>query len=329
MRSIEKSVVSIDNPLMRVQVLAKRAEADGIVSLLLGPLPGCSLPPFEAGAHIDVHLADGIVRPYSIANDPAERDRYLLGVLREQNSRGGSAQVHDSIEAGMELTIGTPRNLFPLVEEAGHSLLLAGGIGITPLLSMAHRLNALGRGFEFHVCCRAANRVPFTSVLMGTALAPSVHLHLDDGPAGQRLDVDNLLQNRAAGSHVYICGPAGFIDFVKTAAERMGWPPDSVHIERFDAAPELTGGAFRVVLARSGIELLVPAERTLADVLIEHGVPLSISCERGICGTCLTLVREGVPDHRDLYQTDEQKAENTHITPCCSRALSSCLVLEL
>jgi vanillate O-demethylase ferredoxin subunit len=329
MDSAENENAVTDQKLIRVRVLDRKYEAERVVSVLLGPMPGNSLPAFEAGAHIDLHLADGIVRPYSLANDPGEPDRYLLGILREEASRGGSAQIHDSVEVGTELTIGTPRNLFPLAEDAGYSLLLAGGIGITPLLSMAHRLDSMGKRFDLHVCSRAANRVPFTEALQRSRFAQSVHLHLDDGPKEQLVDLDSLLKGRASHSHVYICGPSGFINHARSIAEKNGWPSESIHVEHFDASPELTGGAFRVVLASSGRELMVPANRTLADVLIEHGVPLSKLCDKGICGTCITAVREGIPDHRDLYQSDEQKAANTHITPCCSRSLTARLVLEL
>jgi vanillate O-demethylase ferredoxin subunit len=315
--------------LITARIMARNAEAEDIVSLLLAPLPGEAFPPFEAGAHVELHVADGIVRPYSLANDPAERDRYLLGILRESNSRGGSSLVHDTLTEGMEVAIGAPRNLFPLVAHAGHSILLAGGIGVTPLLAMAHRLHSALGSFELHVCCRRQNRVPFDRVLRAGPFASSVQVHLDEGPVEQRLDLRRVLAERRPDSHIYVCGPSGFIDHVTATAAELGWPAHAVHLERFDAEPELSGGAFRVVLSRSGTELLVPADRTLAEVLIEHGVPLSISCERGICGTCLTPVRDGQPDHRDLYQTDEQKAENTHMTPCCSRSLSPRLVLDL
>jgi vanillate O-demethylase ferredoxin subunit len=310
-------------------ILDKMTLADDVVSLVLGPVPGGSLPPFEAGAHIELEIADGVVRPYSLANDPAELDRYVLGVLREPESRGGSRGVHEALAAGMTVRLGAPRNLFPLNERAPHTVLLAGGIGVTPLLSMAYRLRGLGRSFEVHVCCRHNGRLPFAQVLLHGPFADSVHMHFDNGESSQRLDLRRTLASSPAGTELYVCGPAGFIDHAVATAEYLGWPASAVHLERFDAKPELSGGAFVVVLESSGIELQVPAERTLADVLIEHGVPVSFSCERGICGTCLTEVRSGIPDHRDLYQTDEQKQANTHITPCCSRSLTPRLVLAL
>lgn len=311
----------------RAVILSRRDEAQEVVSLLLGPRLGESLLRFEPGAHIDVEVRPGIVRQYSIANDPAEADRYLLGVLREQNSRGGSVGVHQSFEVGIEVGISAPRNLFALEERARHTVLLAGGIGITPLLSMAYRLRSLGKSFELHMCCRAEARVPFRAQI--GEFGAAAQIHIDGGPQEQRLDLERTFGNPQSDHHAYVCGPSGFIDHVCASAHRLGWSAANVHVERFSADPQLAGGSFDVVLAASGHTLHIPSNRTLADVLIEHGFPISVSCEKGICGTCLTPVLEGIPDHRDFYQTDEQKAANTHITPCCSRSVTARLVLEL
>ncbi len=310
-------------------ILDKRVIAEDVVSLVLGPAPGETLPPFDAGSHVDLHVADGVVRQYSLANDPAQRNRYVLGVLREPASRGGSSGVHDTLQQGMAVRVSAPRNLFPLREQAPHTVLLAGGIGVTPLLAMAHRLQHLGRSFELHVCCRSPRRLPFSDVLQNAAFSHAAVLHFDDGPPAQRLDLPRILASCGPGSELYVCGPAGFIDHAVAAAHALGWPASSIHLEHFDAQPDLDGGAFTVVLESSGVELQVPADRTLADVLIDHGVPLSKSCERGICGTCVTEVREGIPDHRDLCLTDDQKEANTHMTPCCSRSRTPRLVLAL
>lgn len=311
-----------------VIVAEKKQECEGVVSLLLVPRPGEHLPPFEAGSHVDVQVRPGLVRQYSLANDPRDRDRYLLGVLRGPASRGGSASLHDEVMPGDELAIGAPRNLFPLDETAQHSILLGGGIGVTPLLAMAHRLQALERPFELHLCCRTQARVPFGTQLHD-CFGAATSVHLDDALAGQRLQLAAVLGSPDAGRHLYVCGPSGFIDWAVAQAQRTGWASANIHVERFDADPQLAGGSFEVVLARSGMTLHVAPDETLADVLTRHGVPLSVSCEKGICGTCLTPVLEGIPDHRDLYQTDEQKDANTHITPCCSRAVTPRLVLEL
>lgn len=322
---------------LRVRVARKRVEAEGVCSYELVPLDGAPLPPFGAGAHIDVYLRDGLVRQYSLCNTPSERHRYQIAVLREPASRGGSLAMHEEVLEGGELEIGLPRNLFPLAEDAPGSLLLAGGIGITPILAMAESLAAQGAPFELHYSARAPERAAFRERLADAAYAQWVHLHFDSGAQANPLDLAALLAAADPATHLYACGPAGYIAHVADTARAHGWPERQVHFEHFSAAPAASaaiaesGGerAFSIKLASSGRVLEVPAGTSALSVLTQNGVAVSYACEQGFCGTCLTRVLEGVPDHRDSYLTDEERAANDQFAPCCSRACGDLLVLDL
>ncbi|WP_343721831.1 PDR/VanB family oxidoreductase [Herbaspirillum seropedicae] len=315
---------------LQVKVAARREEAHDIIALELVAVDGAALPAFTAGAHIDVHLPGGLVRQYSLCNAPHEQHRYQIGVLRDVNSRGGSVAVHEALKLGDILTISTPRNQFALVP-AQHSLLLAGGIGVTPILCMAEALAAAGASFEMHYCARSPARQAFRERIAASGFAARVVHHYDDGEAAQKLDLDALLAQADPATHLYVCGPAGFIAHVVDTARARGWPEAQVHFEYFGTAPVKAdgNGAFEVKLASSGQVYTIPPERTVIQVLCEHGVDVPVSCEQGICGTCLTRVLEGEPDHRDQYLTDEERAANDQFTPCCSRARSALLVLDL
>ncbi len=313
---------------IQVKVLARREEAEGIFSYELARADGAPLPAFSAGSHIDVHVPGGIVRQYSLCNDDQETHRYRIAVLRDPASRGGSVAMHEKVKEGDSLTISAPRNHFPLVAEP-FSLLLAGGIGITPLLCMAQRLAATGHDFRLHYCTRSLSRTAFRESV--AAFGDRARLHLDDGDAGQKLDLPAALAAAPAGTRLYVCGPAGFIDFVVNTAKASGWPADRIHLEYFGAAPQDTSGdgSFEVRLASTGKTYTIPADKTVVAALQEQGVEVLVSCEQGVCGTCLTRVLEGECDHRDMYLTDEEKARNDQFLPCCSRAKSPLLVLDL
>jgi vanillate monooxygenase ferredoxin subunit len=313
-----------------VRVARKTCEADGICSYELVRLDGAPLPPFEAGAHIDVHLGDKLVRQYSLCNPPGETHRYQIGVLRDANSRGGSQAMHDHIDTGATLAISAPKNHFPLVE-ARRTLLFAGGIGVTPILAMAEALAAKGAVFEMHYSARSPERAAFRERLAASHLAAQVHFHYDSGDAAQKLDLPALLANPDDGTHLYVCGPQGFIDHVLGAARALGWPAARLHVEYFSAAAVDTGGdrAFEVKLASNGRIVTVPAGTTVLKALAAEGIEIAYSCEEGVCGTCLTRVLEGVPEHRDMYLTEEEQAANDQFTPCCSRAKTPMLVLDL
>jgi len=315
---------------IQVRVANRTSEAEGICSYELVPLDGAPLPPFEAGAHIDVHLAGSLVRQYSLCNAPGETHRYLIGVLRDADSRGGSQAMHDHIDTGATLSISAPKNHFPLVE-AKRTLLLAGGIGVTPILAMAEALAAKGADFEMHYSARSPARAAFKERIGACGFAGQVQFHYDSGDAAQKLDLATLLAAPDSGTHLYVCGPQGFIDHVLGSAKALGWGQAQLHVEYFSAAAVDTSGdgAFDVRLASSGKVVTVPAGQTVIKVLAEQGVTIPYSCEEGVCGTCLTRVLEGVPDHRDMYLTEEEQAANDQFTPCCSRAKTPLLVLDL
>jgi vanillate O-demethylase ferredoxin subunit len=315
---------------LELVVHARHVEADGIVVLDLRAADGRELPPFDAGAHIDVHLDNGLVRQYSLCNSPRERHRYLIGVLRERASRGGSLRVH-GLGQGDRVRVGMPRNAFPLQACTGHRVLVAGGIGITPIMAMARYLADAGEEFELHYFARSQSAAAFLKDLAHPALAPRVRLHFDD--AGGTLGSLAACLSPACCAQLYICGPAGFIDRVQADALAAGLDADAVRIERFAAAPTVAieGGetAFEVEAVRSGVRVTVQPGESIASVLEQAGLQVLTSCEQGLCGVCLTRVIEGIPDHRDEFQTDDEKARNDKITICCSRSRSPLLRLDL
>ena len=314
--------------LLKVRVASRIEAAQDIVAYDLQAQDGSPLPAFDAGAHIDIHLPNGMVRQYSLCNDPRERQRYRICVLRDPLTRGGSAAMHDLVQAGDELTIGMPRNLFALVPGAHDSLLLAGGIGVTPILSMAWHLHAQGAPFQLHYFTRSRARTAFHDELHGAPFAGSAALWFDDADAG-RPSVPELLRAASTGTHIYACGPTGFLEYVTRSAQEAGLAPEHLHIEAFGAAPMAPGAAFAVRLRQSGRSIPVGEQQTVVDALAAHGVDISVSCEQGICGTCITRVCGGLPDHRDQYLTDEEHARNDQFTPCCSRSLTPILELDL
>jgi len=314
------------------QVVVQRREVQGggVVVLDLQSADGSSLPSFEAGAHIDVHLAPDLVRQYSLCGDPAEKGRYRLGVLRDPATRGGSLAVFERLNEGTVITIGAPRNHFPLVPEARHSVLVGGGIGITPMLAMAYALSAAGKGFELHYCTRSAASSAFLEELAAAPFADKVRLHFDDAGDAGRLQVAAVLA--AAGTahtHLYVCGPSGFMDWVIGSSEQHGLPAAQIHREYFNADVDTRGGAFEVVAAASGKTVQVQEGQSIVAALKTIGIQVPVSCQEGVCGTCVCTVLEGECDHRDVYLTAEEKTDNDQIMTCCSRAKSARLVLDI
>ena len=318
-------------PTLQVRVARKAVEALDIVTLELVATNGQALPAFSAGSHVDVQLPNGITRQYSLCNDPQETHRYQIGVLRDPSSRGGSLAVHEQVKEGDVLTISVPRNHFGLAHEAKQHLLLAGGIGITPILCMAERLANTGADFAMHYATRAPERTAFRQRIAASAFASRVQFHYDNGDAAQKLDLQVLLRQPQAGTHLYVCGPKGFMDAVLNTARSSGWPEAQIHYEFFGAevAKSDSDASFEIKLASSGRIVMVPKDQTVVQALAAAGVDVMISCEQGVCGTCLTRVIEGVPDHKDSYLTPEEQAANDQFTPCCSRSKTPQLVLDL
>jgi cytochrome P450/ferredoxin-NADP reductase len=327
--SVHVQSTAVAQRWISVRVAARRNEAEGVVSLELVAADGGALPPYEAGSHIDVEIDEGLVRQYSLSGDPATKTGYRIGVLREVDSRGGSVAVHERLHQGASLRIGAPKNFFHLDEIAPSTLLFAGGIGVTPILAMAYRLHGIGASFSLHYAVRSRTRAAFTEELAKAAFHGQVNLHFDDEAPEQRLDVKRILESSATGTHLYCCGPAGFMNYVTQTAEALGWPKSQIHVEHFAASPVLVGAPFSVVAQRSGRTFDIPCERTILDVLADAGYDISSSCRSGVCGTCMTPVIHGLPDHRDMVQTEEEKAENLQIAICCSRSKTRQLVLDI
>jgi vanillate O-demethylase ferredoxin subunit len=313
-----------------VRIARKTVEAVDISSFELVDPDGNALPPFSAGSHIDVHLPDGLVRQYSLANDPRDTQRYLIAVLRDANSRGGSTGMH-ALQVGATIGISDPKNHFALAHNAKHSILIAGGIGITPILCMAERLAHIGASFDLHYCTRSAERTAFAQRIRESTFAGQARLHHDDGPPDQKFNANALIGQPREDVHLYVCGPTGFMEWVLGTARESGWPESRLHREYFAgvAATSVDDGAFEVQLASSGAVIRVANDQSVVAALAAAGVSVPVSCEQGVCGTCLTRVIEGTPDHRDMYLTPDEQARCDQFTPCCSRAKSPRLVLDL
>ncbi len=314
--------------LLHVEVASKQLTADGIMAFEFVPPEGePPLPAAQPGAHIDVHMAEGLLRPYSLTNGPGDTV-YRIGVKREPESRGGSVAMHDSVSVGDRITISWPRNTFPLRRDADHTILVAGGIGVTPLLSMAQTLAATGAGFELHYFVRGPDHVAFGHVIERLGENVIVHEGLDPAATGDRLAA--LLAEPGFGRQVYACGPGPMLDAIRATARTAGWSDDAVHFEYFQNPNDVDlDSTFDVSLSRSARTLTVAAGETILDVLRADGVTIEASCEQGACGTCVVPLLDGRANHQDVFLSDAQKAAQDRIAVCVSRAESDRLVLEL
>lgn len=308
-----------------------RFEGAGIHSYELVDPAGGELPPFTAGAHIDVHLPNGLIRQYSLSNSPAERHRYVIAVLRDDKGRGGSKTLHESLKVQDIVTFSYPRNHFALAGQPAKVILLAGGIGVTPLKSMAHALEEAGIAFEFHYCARNARCVAFAPELAGPWKHGTPIFHFDHGNPADGLDIAGLLREHGEGTHLFYCGPAGFMQACASASAH--WPAGSVHFEHFKApdiarpAADAAPGSFAVKIASTGQLIDVAAGVSIADALNAAGVRIETSCQAGLCGTCKVHYLEGDVDHQDMILGDADQQQ--WLTACVSRARSPLLVLDL
>ena len=313
-----------------VDAISRQGEHN--LALTLVSSDGSPLPAFAAGAHIDVHLPNGLVRQYSLAGNPATADEYLLCIKKEAHSRGGSRFIHDSLRVGQQLDISPPRNLFAL-EDASRYLLLAGGIGITPILAMAETLDRQGKTFALYYYVKNRQQAAFSKRLQRGFQHGQVMLCCDDEGRSAAQYLPPELTAVADSDGLYMCGPEGFMNFIRSQADSAGWSEQQIHDEAFSAPQTATVAddeTFTVQLTSSGAEFVVSADKTIAQVLQEHQVAIPLSCEMGICGACLTRVVEGQPDHRDSVQSDtEKQAAEQQIALCCSRSRSAKLVLDL
>lgn len=295
---------------------------------LVAPVRGEELPPFSAGAHLTVHLPSGLERQYSLCNAPAERHRYCIAVQREQAGRGGSEEMFRTVHVGDTLTVSGPLNHFPLHDGEDEAALIAGGIGVTPILAMARRLAAEGRRFSVLYLTRDPETTAFIEAFEELAAGGvPVTVHHDGGDPARGFNLAGFLHALPDTAHVYCCGPSGLMTAVATLGAARG---DRLHFEHFsneDAGPRSSDTPFTVVLARSGRELEVPADRTILQTLLDAGLDVDYSCSEGTCGTCITRLLDGEPDHRDRVLTADEKKESIAI--CCSRAKSSRLAIDL
>ena len=316
---------------MKVRVARKVQEASGISSFELVSTDGAALPAFSAGSHIDVSLENGVTRQYSLCNSPEDGDRYLIAVLRDAASRGGSQAMHEQVEEGSELEISPPKNHFALAHPPQKSLLMAGGIGITPILCMAERLRVLGAPFDLCYAARSRASMAFRQRLEECAFASQVHFFFDEDSADSRLNVADWLERSSDDTHLYVCGPKGFMQHVLDTARHAGWPEDRLHYEFFNAEVVKSNddGSFKVQIASTGATIVVAKDKTVLQALAAAGIEVPTSCEQGVCGTCLTRVMKGECDHRDMFLMDDERARNDQFLPCVSRARSELLVLDL
>jgi tetrachlorobenzoquinone reductase len=314
--------------LLTVQVADVRAEARDVMTLELRSLGGEALPPFEPGAHLDLHLPNGLVRQYSLTNDWREHDRYVIGVGRAENSRGGSDYVHSQIRAGMQLKISSPRNNFPLDADVEKFVFIAGGIGVTPIMAMVRWCVANQKDWRLIYAARSRQRTAFYEELCAFD-RNRVHFHFDD-ERGQVLDASAAISRWTESERIYCCGPDPLMNAVKSLTEHL--PSSAVRFEWFTAPAadeDLPSDSFEVELARSKTKLVVPADKSILEVLEENGFEVPFSCREGLCGTCVTNVISGEPDHRDYVLSDEEREAGKLMTICCSRSKSPQLVLDL
>ncbi|MDF3835471.1 PDR/VanB family oxidoreductase [Cupriavidus basilensis] len=290
-----------------------------------GPMPG-----FTGGGHVIVQMEDGGQRysnAYSLMNSPEDRSCYQIGVRREERSKGGSAFMHDKVRAGDTLTITTPNNMFALREQAQHHVLIAGGIGITPFMSQLHDLRRRGARYELHYAFRSPEHGAFRDELAGAPDSGRIRFYADS--LGQKLDLGGLLGGLQDGAHVYVCGPQPLIDAVRNTAATLGVPKDRVHWEQF-AATVQNGGAFSVVLAKSGKTVEVASGETILKAIErEHAASVDCLCREGVCGTCETRILDGEAQHFDQYLSDDEKAAQKTMMICVSRARGQRIVLDL
>lgn len=317
--------------LIPVVISKKYADAIDVAVFELSAPEGQSLPPFSAGSHVDVYIRDGLVRQYSLCNDPAECHRYVIAVLRSADSRGGSRALHELAEVGMPLRISEPKNHFALAPAVPHSLLLAGGIGITPVLCMAERLATTSASFELHYCARSRTRAAFLKRIVASSFSDRASCYFDDEP-GRPFAVDNVLARTRVDAHLYVCGPVPFMRQAVRAARARGFADSQIHFELFAAEPAPAAAPaceFRIKIASTGHVYPIPPDLAVVDALAQYGIDIPVSCCQGVCGTCITRILEGIPDHRDSFLTDQEHARNDQFTPCCSRSKSSLLVLDI
>jgi ferredoxin-NADP reductase len=307
-----------DSPVLQVIVSRVEEMSTDVTKYEFRSPDGSDLPEWTAGAHLDIVVAPEFLRQYSMSGDPADRSKYQIGVLREDAGRGGSKLLHRIFTEGRRIFISKPINHFPLEEGAAKSFLMGGGIGVTPMIAMAHRLHALGRPFELHYSISDRAAAGYLPDLAQVPWADRVHVHVSK--EGTRADLDQVLAGYQAGYHVYTCGPDRYMQGVLEAAERQGFPEEARHLEYFSVpeVPEYENHPFTLRLRKSGRDLHVPADKSATDVLAEAGIGVDVKCADGICGVCKCDLLSGEVEHRDFVLSKAQR--KGAVILCQSRA---------
>jgi len=315
---------SADDKLLSMRLTAITHAAEETSFFEFRPVSG-EVPRFTAGSHIDLHLPNGLIRQYSLTNSQDERHRFVVGVKKDAKSRGGSAYMIEQLRVGTVLQVGGPRNNFPLNETASHSVLIAGGIGITPMFSMMARLEGLGASWELYFAVRRRGELVMPDML--AAYGDKIHLHVDE-EAGGLIDLAAIVAHAPRSSHLYCCGPAPMLDSFEAATK--SWPYGEAHVEHFTSlTPVASEGGYTVELRRSGITITVAEGQTILEAVRAAGVDVPSSCEQGVCGSCETRVLEGVPDHRDMILSPAEQEANDTMMICCSGCKGDRLVLDI
>lgn len=312
---------------IEVTINEKSALTDNICRLRLSALNGVELPKPTAGSHIDIHLPNGLVRQYSLCSELDTND-YEIAVLNEPQGRGGSAYIHTNLIVGDTLSISEPKNLFALESSAKKTLLIAAGVGITPILTMAEHLLQQGADFSLHYCAKSPEQTAYIERIKNSNLAKFSHFHFSQS---SRINFAEVIPAGHNELHLYVCGPAAFNDAVIECATAKNWQSANIHREYFSAAPidHSDDGSFEIEISSSGEILNVPADQSMLNVLEDNGYFIPVACEEGVCGTCTTGLLSGEADHKDVFMSAEEHAQMDQITPCCSRAKSARLKLDL
>jgi len=328
--TVDRLILATDQPLpmttptsrlrLRVEKIKKLTAAIKMFELVGhddGPLPA-----FSAGSHIDIITGSGLSRSYSLANDPAERGRYEIAVLREPDGRGGSAWMHDALALGDVIEATAPKNNFPIKVDAARHILIAGGIGITPLLSMGRQFKNLGQQATLHFCTRDPETTAYAKEVK-EVFGEQVHFHHDGGDPQRGINLEHVLAMPGEGDCLYVCGPSGLIEAARKAAAH--WPEQSVLFERFGAAPQDPAQqnedeAFDIILSKQDKTLNVPVGKSILEVIDEAGISVESGCQEGVCGSCRVGLLGGKADHRDCVLEDHEKAQDNVIMICSSRA---------
>ncbi|NNF21341.1 MAG: 2Fe-2S iron-sulfur cluster binding domain-containing protein [Saprospiraceae bacterium] len=320
----------LEKPILKVRIASINKVASNVKSFSFISATNEVLPEFTAGSHIDVYLPSGLKRSYSIINPPFEKDNYQIAVKLELNGKGGSREMHEQISEGDIIEISHPKNNFVLYENAKKYILISGGIGITPLISMAQKLTELDKYFEFHICSKNKEDIPFQYELSNWTFAPNIEIHLDKHGKSS-MDIDKVLSDPEGNTLIYVCGPAGFNRWIRQTAKEKGWSREQIKEELFSNETEGIRGSkeFELVLHKSKKSITVKKDETIIDALHLNNIKVDYTCLQGTCGTCLTKVIDGKIDHRDAVLSEEEKNTNKIMCLCVSRAKDNKLVIDL